>query len=141
MKQNQRGVGSGNAAKPDALGNAADSCGFHCCDAAWYDVTIDIREWKRVNATGGQENEEEGKGDAESQARHWTSRIRPNFPLFDTRLGAAKSASPATTGTGWIKAKRQKCEKTHPLIPEANFSGRTAPARQHRELEVEGRDA
>ena len=61
--------------------------------------------------------------------------IRPYFPLFDTGLASGEMAFASNnrnrTDQG-EKAKGKKAKKIPSLSPEENFSGRTAPAGQHR---------
>jgi len=60
MQENERGAGPGYAAKPDALGYAADGRGFHCRDAAGNDLAVCVLEWCGVNATGDQKDKSHG---------------------------------------------------------------------------------
>ena len=55
MQENKRRIGLGYAAKPDALGYAADIQGFHCRDAVRNDAAIRVLEWGGMNAASEQE--------------------------------------------------------------------------------------
>ena len=67
VQKNQRGIGPGYAAQPDALGYASYWYCFHGSDAAGDDTSLRIPEWLRVDTRGGEEKQCRS-GEAAAQA-------------------------------------------------------------------------